>query len=127
MPLFRSGRGEDREAREAAEAERTASLEALERGDLPLRARQRLTETAAAGSGLFSSDLSVSEFALLRQVGLRPLVQVMGSSIYHVGWQQTPGSWGMQLGGTSQELSVLSEAWNTARLRAFARRRSRSR
>jgi uncharacterized protein YbjQ (UPF0145 family) len=120
MPSFR-GRGDDREARDAAEAERTASQEALERGDLPLRARQRLTESAEAGSGSFSSDLSVAEFALVRQIGLRPLVQVMGSSIYHVGWQQTPGSWGMQLGGASQELSVLSEAWNAARLRAFAR------
>jgi len=47
---------------------------------------------------------------------------VMGSSIYHVGWQQRPGSFGgWQPGGVSQELTVVSEAWNTARLRAFAR------
>jgi uncharacterized protein YbjQ (UPF0145 family) len=70
---------------------------------------------------VFSSDLSVDEFALARAVGLRPVAQVMGSSIYHVGWQQQPGGWGAQLGGVSLELSVVSEAWNTARRRAFAR------
>ena len=45
----------------------------------------------------------------------------MGSSVYHVGWQQRPGGFGLQAGGISQELTVVSEAWNTARLRAFAR------
>jgi uncharacterized protein YbjQ (UPF0145 family) len=45
----------------------------------------------------------------------------MGSSVYHVGWQQRPGSWGWQGGAVSQELSMLSEAWNTARSRAFSR------
>jgi uncharacterized protein YbjQ (UPF0145 family) len=46
----------------------------------------------------------------------------MGSSVYHVGWQQQPGVYGgWQPGGVSQELTVISEAWNTARRRAFAR------
>jgi uncharacterized protein YbjQ (UPF0145 family) len=122
MPLFRRGSNEDdREARQAAEAERAASLAALERGELPLRAQQRLGEIGTDGGGLFTSDLSVGEFALLHAIGLQPLAQVMGSSIYHVGWQQRPGGWGMQLGAVSQELTVVSEAWNTARLRAFAR------
>src|SRR3989442_1145380 len=120
MPLFRRGSDDERQARQSAEAERAASLAALERGELPLRAQERLGEIGRAG-GLFTSDLSVGEFALLHAIGLRPLAQVMGSSIYHVGWQRRPGSWGMQLGATSQELAVLSEAWNTARLRAFAR------
>ena len=121
VPLFRRGSAEAREAREAADAEQSASLAALERGELPLRAQQRLGEIGEAGRGLFSSDLSVDEFALVRAIGLRPLAQVMGSSIYHVGWQQRPGAWGMQVTGISQELSVVSEAWNSARLRAFAR------
>jgi uncharacterized protein YbjQ (UPF0145 family) len=102
------------------QAEQAASLAALERGELPLRAQQRLGEIGRGGGGLFSSDLSVDELALSHAIGLRPVAQVMGSSIYHVGWQQ-PGGWGMQMGGTSQELSVVSEAWNTARTRAFAR------
>ena len=121
MPLFRRGSDEDREARAASEAMQAASLAALERGELPLRAQQRLGQRGKAAASLFSSDLSVAEFALAREIGLQPLAQVMGSSIYHVGWQQRPGGWGVQAGGISQELSVVSAAWNTARLRAFAR------
>ena len=92
MPFFRRRDDDDREGREAAAAEQAASLAALERGELPLRAQQRLVQLGGAG-GLFTSDLSVNEFALGRSIGLRPLAQVMGSSIYHVGWQQSPGSW----------------------------------
>ena len=121
MPFFGRGSDDDRQARDAAEVERAASVASLERGELPLRARQRLGEIGRTGGGLFTSDLSVGEFALLRAIGLRPLAQVMGSSIYHVGWQQRPGAWGMQMGGVSQELGVISEAWNAARLRAFGR------
>jgi len=121
VPLFRRGSTDDRERRERAAAEQAASVVALERGELPLRARQRLGEVGRAGGGVFSSDLSVGEFALVDAIGLRPLAQVMGSSVYHVGWQQRPGGFGMQAVGISQELTVVSEAWNTARLRAFAR------
>lgn len=121
MPLFRRGNDDDHEARQAAEAEQAASLAALERGELPLRAQQRLAEIGKTGGAIFTSDLSVGEFALAHAIGLRPLAQVMGSSVYHVGWQQRPGAWGMQMAAISQELTVVSEAWNTARLRAFAR------
>ncbi|MDX6476324.1 MAG: hypothetical protein QOH95_1835 [Gaiellaceae bacterium] len=120
MPFFRRASDEERTARDAAEAEQAASLAALESGGLPLRAQQRLAEMSR--NDLFTSDLSVNEFALAHSLGLRPLAQVMGSSIYHVGWQQTPGRWGgWQPGGISQELTTLSEAWNEARLRAFGR------
>jgi len=120
VPFFRRQNEGERESAEAAAAEQAASLEALELGGLPLRAQQRLAEMSA--EGLFTSDLSVSEFALLHSIGLRPLAQVMGSSIYHVGWQQSPGRWGgWQPGGISQELTTLSEAWNAARERAFGR------
>jgi uncharacterized protein YbjQ (UPF0145 family) len=122
MPFFRRGSDDEREARARAQTEQAASLEALTRGGLPLRAQQRLGEIGKATSSFFTSDLSVDEFALVHAIGLRPISQVMGSSIYHVGWQQRPGSFGgWQPGGVSQELTVVSEAWNTARLRAFAR------
>jgi uncharacterized protein YbjQ (UPF0145 family) len=120
VPFFRRGNEAERGARQAAEAERAASLEALAAGGLPLRAQQRLGEIGASG-GLFTSDLSVSEFALVDAIGVRPVAQVMGSSVYHVGWQQRPGSWGWQANAVSQELTVLSEAWNEARLLAFGR------
>jgi uncharacterized protein YbjQ (UPF0145 family) len=122
MPFFRRGSNDDRKAQSRAQNDQAASLDALARGGLPLRAQQRLGEIGTAASGFFTSDLSVDEFALVHSLGLRPISQVMGSSIYHVGWQQRPGSFGgWQPGGVSQELTVVSEAWNTARLRAFAR------
>jgi uncharacterized protein YbjQ (UPF0145 family) len=122
MPFFRRGSDDEREARTRSQTEQAASLEALTHGGLPLRAQQRLGEIGKATSSFFTSDLSVDEFALVHALGLRPISQVMGSSIYHVGWQQRPGSFGgWQPGGVSQELTVVSEAWNTARLRAFAR------
>src|SRR5205085_125166 len=106
---------------ETAQLEQQASLEALARGGLPLSAEQRLRELEAGEDALFASDLSVSEFALMHASGVTPIAQVMGSSIYHVGWQQQGSGWGWQAGGVSQELSVLSEAWNEARSRAFGR------
>jgi uncharacterized protein YbjQ (UPF0145 family) len=120
VPFFRRGNDDDNAARAAAETEQAASLQALERGELPLRAQQRLAEIGKASSGFFTSDLSVDEFALAHSLGLRPIAQVMGSSIYHVGWQQRPGFYGGWQ-AISQELTVVSEAWNTARRRAFAR------
>ncbi|MGH3050260.1 MAG: heavy metal-binding domain-containing protein, partial [Gaiellaceae bacterium] len=121
MPFFKRQSEQERAAMEAAAAEQASSLAALERGGLPLRAEQRL-RSAGGAEGLYTSDLSVNEFALLHAIGVRPLGLVMGSSIYHVGWQQTPGRWGgWQPSGVSQELGVLSEAWNTARVLAFGR------
>src|SRR3954465_6182983 len=37
--------------------------------------------------GLFTSDLSVNEFLLVKEAGFEPLGLVVGSSIYHIGFQ----------------------------------------
>ena len=63
---------------------------------------------------LFTSDLSVNEFALLHEAGFEPLGLVLGSSIYHVGFQ-------FQVWNQSQELGVLTQAMYTAREYALAR------
>ncbi len=63
---------------------------------------------------MFTSDLSVNEFALLHEAGFAPLGLVMGSSIYHVGYQ-------FQVWNQSQELQVLTQAMYTAREYAIAR------
>src|SRR6202012_5968578 len=60
------------------------------------------------GAPLFTSDLSVSEFVLLDGLGMQPLGLVLGSSIFHVGFQI----------GTyfqNQELGYLSQAIYQAR------------
>jgi uncharacterized protein YbjQ (UPF0145 family) len=59
----------------------------------------------------------VQEYLLTRQVGFRPISQVMGSSVYHVGWQSTPGS----MYSASRELTVVSNALNHARALALGR------
>jgi uncharacterized protein YbjQ (UPF0145 family) len=64
--------------------------------------------------GLFTSDLSVSEFLLVKEAGFDPVGMVIGSSIYHIGYQQSYFN-------VSQELGVLSQAMYYARELAMAR------
>ena len=64
--------------------------------------------------GLFTSDLSVDEFLLVKTAGFEPLGFVVGSSIYHIGYQQS--SWKQ-----SEEMNVLSQAMYSARELAMTR------
>jgi uncharacterized protein YbjQ (UPF0145 family) len=79
--------------------------------DLPQGASHRLEELE---HGLFTSDLSVNEFLLIKEVGFHPLGFVMGSSIYHTGIQTR--KWGQ-----SQELEKLTGAMYEARELAMTR------
>jgi uncharacterized protein YbjQ (UPF0145 family) len=82
---------------------------------VPQDAMKRLAELRPGQpGGIFTSDLSVNEFLLVREVGFRPLGLVLGSSIYHVGLQVA--RW-----GKSQELDVLSQAMYHARELAMTR------
>jgi uncharacterized protein YbjQ (UPF0145 family) len=112
----RDGRDDDeRRARQAADIDR------IRTGGIPAAAEERLRTLGAAAGEAFTSDLSVREFALARRHGLDPLTQVMGTSLYHVGWQYLNASvWG----DTIQELRVLSDAYNDCRARALARLRT---
>ena len=65
-------------------------------------------------TSLFTSDLSVNEFLLVREAGFRPLGLVFGSSIYHVGFQM--GRW-----SKNQELETLTQAMYHARELAMTR------
>jgi uncharacterized protein YbjQ (UPF0145 family) len=81
----------------------------------PEAADSRLAHTAGAdAAGVFTSDLSVSEYVLLGEAGFEPLGFVVGSSIYHVGLQI--GRWSQ-----NQELQVLTQAMYSARELAMAR------
>jgi uncharacterized protein YbjQ (UPF0145 family) len=82
---------------------------------VPQDALRRLAELQPGKAGaIFTSDLSVNEFLLVREAGFRPLGLVLGSSIYHVGLQI--GRW-----GKNQELDVLSQAMYHARELAMTR------
>jgi uncharacterized protein YbjQ (UPF0145 family) len=82
---------------------------------IPEDAMRRLAEMRPGQpTSLFTSDLSVNEFLLVREAGFRPLGLVLGSSIYHVGFQF--GRW-----GRNQELDTLSQAMYHARELAMTR------
>ena len=84
----------------------------------PEAADSRLAHTAGAeAGGVFTSDLSVSEYALLGEAGFEPLGFVVGSSIYHVGLQV--GRWSQ-----NPELQILTQAMYNARELAMARMRA---
>ena len=89
------------------------SQEQMARGGLPLNAEERLRELHGRRD-FFTSNLSINEFVLAADDGVQPLGQVMGSTIYHVGWQYTP----MYISG---ELTVVSQAQDTARRLALSR------
>ncbi|HEY1519953.1 MAG TPA: heavy metal-binding domain-containing protein [Solirubrobacteraceae bacterium] len=72
-----------------SDGEQDESLERIEAGGIPLRAEARLRALGAEGS-MFTSGLSVNEFALLHRLGPRPLAQVMGASVVRTGWQYLP-------------------------------------
>jgi uncharacterized protein YbjQ (UPF0145 family) len=87
-------------------------------GALSQAAVARLNESRDnASRPLFTSDLSVNEFLLVREAGFRPLGLVLGSSIYHVGLQRRRWT-------ANQELTTLSQAMYHARELAMTRMES---
>lgn len=62
----------------------------------------------------FSSDLSVDEAVLLKEVGYEPRGLVVGSAVYHIGWQTQ--SW-----NKNQEMSGLTQVMYAARRDAVRR------
>jgi uncharacterized protein YbjQ (UPF0145 family) len=126
-PLFHKKSEEEKAAEQAAKqaraegAERSAeraaaSLERIEQGRIPVAAAERLTRFAEpeAERTVFSSDLSVDDFNAIARLGVTPITQVMGSSIYHVGWQPTYYN-------VPTEVRVLSDAYNESRRLALNR------
>ena len=83
---------------------------------LPIAARNRLRsmKDSTGKKGLFTSDLSVNEFLLVREAGFDPVGLVMGSSIYHIGFQFANFY-------QNQEMDVLTQAMYHARELAMTR------
>lgn len=91
-----------------------ASLKAVEQGGIPLRAQERLLEEVGPTRKLFTSDLSVPEFLLAKDVYCEPIAQVMGSSVYHIGQVA-------DYKGATGESKIISDAHRDARRRAISR------
>jgi uncharacterized protein YbjQ (UPF0145 family) len=84
--------------------------------DLPVHAHERLREMRGKNGqpALFTSDLSVNEFLLVKEAGFEPLGLVMGCSVYHIGYQQANWS-------KNEEMKVLTQAMYHARELAMER------
>lgn len=78
---------------------------------IPEHGRERLERMKGT---LFTSDLSVNEFLLVRAAGFEPLGLVVGSSIYHIGFEASNWS-------KNQEMDVLTQAMYHARELAMTR------
>jgi uncharacterized protein YbjQ (UPF0145 family) len=98
-----------------AEAPHSGSYEAGSLAGIPESGRERIERMKRdVERGFFTSDLSVNEFLLVKQAGFEPLGLVLGSSIYHIGFQQS--SWSQ-----NQEMGVLTQAMYHARELAMTR------
>ena len=62
----------------------------------------------------FSSDLSVDEAVLLKEIGYEPLGLVVGSAVYHIGWQ-------VQNWSNNEEMTGLTQVMYAARSDAMQR------
>lgn len=127
---FLSGGGRGGPSPEELErAERSRQL--VEAGGIPLEAEERIRRQREPG-GVFTSDLSVDELAALRGLGYRPVAQVLGSSLYQVGWLQSGfgrfGGFGVGwVAPEPQENTALTRALTEARERALRRLRLEAR
>src|ERR1700752_3077365 len=72
------------------------------------------SERLSHAGQVWTSDLSINEFALLHGAGFEPIELVMGVSVYHVGYQFTNLK-------QQSELPVLTEATYRARFNAMYR------
>jgi uncharacterized protein YbjQ (UPF0145 family) len=80
--------------------------------DLPEHAKERLNEMRE--HHFFTSDLSVSEFLLVKEAGFQPLGLVMGSSIFNIGIQEIRAH-------VNEELVTMTQALYSARELAMVR------
>ncbi len=103
---------------ENAAAEQGPAPAAYEAGSLagiPESGRARIERMKQdVARGFFTSDLSINEFLMVKQAGFEPLGMVLGSSIYHIGFQQA--NWSQ-----NQEMAVLTQAMYHARELAMTR------
>jgi uncharacterized protein YbjQ (UPF0145 family) len=98
-----------------AEAPSAATYEAGSLAGVPEAGRKRIERMKRSlEAGFFTSDLSANEHLLVREAGFEPLGLVLGSSIYHIGFQQS-------MWNQSQEMAVLTQAMYHARELAMTR------
>jgi uncharacterized protein YbjQ (UPF0145 family) len=97
------------------EAPHAGSYQSGSLAGIPESGRERIERMKQeVARGFFTSDLSINEFLLVKQAEFEPLGLVLGSSIYHIGFQQA--NW-----NRNQEMGVLTQAMYHARELAMTR------
>lgn len=103
-------------AQKAAMEKQQASIKALEAGDIPLLARERLEEQVRLGSKFFSSDFTTREYLCAREAGYEPISQVMGTSFVNISMFG-----GLRTMRATGEVTAVTESQLMARTRAISR------
>ena len=118
MPLFGRDDSKQDPARDTAasgDAPHPATYQAGSLEGIPESGRERISRMKEeVARGFFTSDLSVNEFLLVKESGFEPVGLVLGSSIYHIGFQQA-------MWNQNQEMQVLTQAMYHARELAMTR------
>jgi uncharacterized protein YbjQ (UPF0145 family) len=100
---------------QTAQAPHAETYEPGSLAGIPDSGRERIARMKQeVARGFFTSDLSVNEFLLVKQSGFEPIGLVLGSSIYHIGFQQA-------MWNQNQEMTVLTQAMYHARELAMTR------
>ncbi len=103
------------QATQTAQAPQADTYEPGSLAGIPESGRERIARMKQeVARGFFTSDLSVNEFLLVKQSGFEPIGLVLGSSIYHIGFQQA-------MWNQNQEMTVLTQAMYHARDLAMTR------
>ncbi|HWD74456.1 MAG TPA: heavy metal-binding domain-containing protein [Solirubrobacteraceae bacterium] len=122
MPLFRRDPDQGQRAQESAQspaateqAPHAAAYQSGSMAGIPESGLERIARMKKeVARGFFTSDLSFNEFLLVKESGFEPLGLVLGSSIYHIGYQQA-------MWNQNQEMGVLTQAMYHARELAMTR------
>src|SRR5438270_166380 len=104
--MFKKETPEERVEKERQES----SIQALQRGELPLRSRERINKIKMNGAKMFTSDFSCNELLLVEEAGYEPISQVMGSAFVNVSiWGSSPTG----IFGTGRTTGELSDRTNS--------------
>lgn len=110
MPFWRK----ESEAEKVARQRQEEAVRALERGEIPPIARERILRERAYGKNFFSSDLSTREYLLTKEAGFQTLGQVMGTSFFKIGFWGTFSQFQRYTGELADVTHAISASRSTA-------------
>lgn len=107
------------EEEKAEKARQKECVDALNRGEIPPIARERILREKAQGKNFFASDLTTREYLLVKEAGIQTVGQVMGTSFFKVSYF----GFFNRAWGSSGELPQITAALTNARAVAVERMR----